>query len=291
MSRRTILLATALLAVLLLVMAGAWWVIRPGDEPTTAVCPYPVISNGVTSAVPNGDNRTTITAPSGGAVTVVESGFTQIADQSQVSIGAVVENNSSQVAYRTRVIFGAFDVDGDYALEEARRFNYFFEIPIIRPGERAMIGTYASVDAANFTRTGIWTTVVRASLHLIQTQWIPAADTGTFPAITARLNPEKPPVAEDGRVTVHLAANSDACRELGGRGMAMVFRDGVGAVVGGAFDGIRNTELCVAGDFTARALTFDSNPPKADLTRTEVDVYCDLTPSSYLPASPTQPVN
>jgi hypothetical protein len=241
--------------------------------------------------VPSGDNRTTIAAPSGGAVTVTETGFTQTSNDSEVSMGAVVENTSSLVAYRTRVIFGANVADGSYALAESGRYNYFFEIPIIRPGERAVIGTYAFLNGDSFNRTGVWITVARANLDLVRTQWIPEADTGTFPAVSARLNPAKPPQAEEGAVTVDLAANSNACRDLGGRGMTMVFRDATGAVVGGAFDAIRKAELCAAGDFTAQAQVFDSKLPRADLARTELNVYCDLTPSSYLPPGPDRPVN
>ncbi|MGX7669805.1 hypothetical protein [Plantactinospora sp. DSM 117369] len=290
MKRWTILLAGAV-AVVLLVAAGVWWALRPGDARETAACPYPEVSSGVTSARPGDDNRTTIAAPSSGAVTVTETGFTQIADKGEVSIGAVVENTSSQVAYRTRVIFGALDANGKYALGEAGRFNYFFEIPIIRPGERAVIGTYAFLDPASFTRTGIWITVARANLQLVQTQWIPEADTEKFPTVTARLNPEKPPLASNGDVIVHLVANSNACRELGGRGKMMVFRDAAGAVVGGAYHPMPNSEVCAAGDFTTRAQALGGKLPEADLARTELDVYCDLTPSSYLPAGPTQPVN
>ncbi|MDW5326431.1 hypothetical protein [Plantactinospora sp. KLBMP9567] len=283
------LLAGALVVVLLMA-AGLWWVLRPGEDPETAACPYPVVS-GVTSARPSGDNRATIAAPSSGAVTVTETGFTQITNQGEVSIGAVVENTSSQVAYQTRGIFGAFEADGSYALGEAERFNYFFEIPIIRPGERAVIGTYAFLDRASFNRTGNWIHVAQASLQLVQTQWISAADTGTFPAIIARLNTEKPPLAQDGRVTIYLAADSDVCRKLGSRGMGIVFRDAGGAVVGGSYYPVRDPEFCASGGFTATAQVFDSKLPDADLARTDLSAYCDLTPSSDLPPGPTQPVN
>ncbi|WP_422771859.1 hypothetical protein ACN28C_01685 [Plantactinospora sp. WMMC1484] len=290
MRRRTILLASTAV-VALLVAASVWWLLRPDDAPEAAACPYPVVSSEVTSARPIGDDRTTIPAPSSGALTVTETGFTQIANKGEVSIGAVVENTSSQVAYQARVIFEAFDADGSYALGESGRFNYFFEIPIVRPGERAVVGTYAFLNRDSFNRTGVFITVARASLDLVQTQWIPESDTETFPAISARLHPDRPPLAQDGAVTVHFTANSSACRELGSRGNMVVFRDTTGGVVGGSYYPSRKEDVCPGGDSTGRAQVFDSKLPDADLARTEINVYCDLTPSSHLPAGPTQPVN
>ncbi|MDG4791836.1 hypothetical protein O7626_39160 [Micromonospora sp. WMMD1102] len=291
MTRRTIVIASTSVMVLLLTAAGVWWAQQPDDKPKTAACPYPKVPETLSLAVPDRYDRTRIAAPSGGAVTVIDTGFTQTENDSAVSIGAVLENTSSRVAYRTRAFFRAHAADGDYALDDPALFHYHFEIPIIRPGERAVVGTYASLNSTNFRRTGIWLQVARAHLDLFRTQWIPETDTGTFPAISAQPDPTQPPLAEDDLVTVRLAANSNACRALGGRGMSMVFRNAAGAVVGGAFDGTREADFCAAGDFSPRALVFGSRLPDADLARTEVNVYCDVAPSSGLPPGPFQPVN
>ncbi|MFY1689804.1 hypothetical protein [Plantactinospora sp. WMMB782] len=291
MRRRTIFLASTSVLVLLVTAAGVWWAQQPNDEPKAAACRYPKVPETLSLAVPNRYDRTTIAAPSGGAVTVIETGFTQTENDSVVSIGAVLKNTSSRVAYRTRVIFRAHAANGDYALDDPALFHYHLEIPIIRPGERVVVGTYASLNSTNFRRTGVWLKVARADLDLLRTQWIPETDTGTFPTISAQLDPTQPPLAEDGLVTVRLAANSNACRALGGRGITMVFRNAAGAVVGGAFDSTREADFCAAGDFSPRALVFGSRLPDTDLARTEVNVYCDVTPSSGLPPGPSQPAN
>jgi hypothetical protein len=278
--------------VVVLAAGGASLALRSGDdEPKAASCPYPVVPSSPFTGVPRGGGRTSIPAPSGGAVTVAETGFTQPGDRARVSIGAVVENTSSQVAYRTRVIFRAYTAKGTSAIAESEQYTFFMEIPIIQPGQRVAIGDYVNVDPATWQKTGIWLTVARAGLEMINTQWIPAETTASFPTVSARVDPAKPPLVEDDSVTVTVTANSNACRGLGGRGVGMVFRNASGAIIGGAMDGDRKAGLCETGDFNARALVFDGKLPNVDLARMEVSVFCDVTGSSFLKPGPTQPSN
>jgi hypothetical protein len=278
--------------VVVLAAGGTWLALRPGDdEPKAASCPYPVVPSSPFTGVPRGGVTTSIPAPSGGAVTVTETGFTQSGDRARVSIGAVAENTSSQVAYHTRVIFRAYTAKGTSAIAESEQYTFFFEIPIIRPEERVAIGDFVNVDPTTWQKTGIWLTVARAGLDLVNTQWIPAENTASFPTVSARLDPTKPPQASDGWMSVNFAASSNACRELGSRGVGMVFRNAGGAVIGGAVDGDDQTDLCKAGEFKSGATAFNKKLPNVDLARTEVSVFCDVTGSSFLKPGPTQPSN
>jgi hypothetical protein len=280
------------LVVVVLAVSGGWLALRAGgDTPARTACPYPVIPSGAAPTGPSGDVRTSIAAPSGGAVSVAEAGFTQIADKSRVSIGAVIENSSSQVAYRTRVIFRAYTAGGGSAIVDSETFLYHLEIPIVLPGQRAVIGDYVNADPASFNRTGVGPTVARAGVDLIRTQWIPPADTASFPTVTSRIDPDNPVRLGGGSLTVNVVASTNACREFGGRGIGVVFHDAAGAVVGGAIDGDRKGGLCQAGSSRARALVFDDKLPKADLTRTEVSVFCDVVGSSFARPGPDQPNN
>jgi hypothetical protein len=240
---------------------------------------------------PSGAELTTIPSPSGGAVTVTEFGFSPTPNKKQISMGAVLTNSSTQVAYRTRIFFRAFTRKGANAISDGSHYFGHIEIPIIRPGDRVPVGDTLFVNPEQFNKTGVPLAVASARLDLVSTQWAPATATATFPAVTAKLISANPPSIIVGAVTVPFTATSDACRNLGGRGDTAVLRDQQGAIVGGVFDSSEQTGGCAAGEFGGSVATVDPKPSTADLARTEVSVFCDVAPSSFARPGPDQPRN
>src|SRR4051812_6710773 len=143
---------------------------KAGDEQDSPACATPVIPSGVPPTSADA-GKTTIAAPSGGGLTVRETGFSPSTDGSRVSVGAVIENGTAEVAYRTRVIFRAFTADGRPAIADSEQYRYFVEIPIIRPNEKVPVGDYVNVDPASFNQTGVRLRVAKAALELVRTQW------------------------------------------------------------------------------------------------------------------------
>jgi hypothetical protein len=125
-----------------------------------------------------------VAAPSGGGLRVVEQGFTQIdGDGKVVSIGAVVENASTAVAYRSPVHIQVFDASHNRAIVDSGGLLSQV-IPVIMPGQRVGVGAWAYLQADRVTAT-----VVRAAsveLQLGPSQWFPPDDPGaSFAAVTS----------------------------------------------------------------------------------------------------------
>jgi hypothetical protein len=284
---------TGLIVILVLVASAVTLIVRNRHTaPAAAACPWPVVPSAEALSVPTDDTRRSISAPAGGNVSVTETGFTQTDKGQQVSIGAIVRNTSTRVAYHTRVLFHAYTKSGASAIAAADRYRYLMEIPILRPGQQAAIGDQLGLNPAlanDFLEFPAVTTVV---VEVLQTLWIPAADTASFPRITAGLDPAHVPVDGGGVITVTALTTSDACRDLGGRGVGAVFRNSAGAIIGGTLDISRQEQIgiCATGDNTASAGAYNS-PAKVDLSRTEVSVLCDVTASTYATPGPDQPVN
>ncbi|BCY11932.1 hypothetical protein [Actinoplanes sp. L3-i22] len=270
----------AVIIAVALVVVGGWVMLRGReDEPAaTASCPFPAPPT--PGQVPIGIAGTggqTITAPPGGSGTlkVIDAGFTMFDGASKVTIGAVVENATTQVAYQTQVIFRATAADGSAGIGQAETYRHMFEIPILRPGQRAVIGDFANVRSR----------VTKAGLELIRTQWIPAGDTASYPAINATAAGS----AETGGIPV--TTTSDACHDLVDRGVSLVFRNAAGKIVGGTFDLYSKAGLCRTPTSHREILSFPSVPAGADLGRTQATVFCDVTGPASADPGPDQAVN
>ena len=221
----------------------------------------------------------------GGALRVVEQGFTQDAN-SAVSIGAVVENTSDKVAYRTKVVFRLFD-EAHAELADSGAAPLTVEIPVILPGQR--IGT----GQGTYRKPKVSTTEIEVQA----TTWVAHDALGSFSPVTAvylrtaRFNPRIPT-----SVDVHYDETSTNCRALTSRTTAVVFRDAMGKIVGGSvaapdlpivFRDEQGHDLggekqrppspsCAPGRRETWMVPPTGGPATADDARTGIYPYCDL---------------
>jgi hypothetical protein len=228
-------------------------------------------------------------APAGGgdasALKVVEQGFSQVGPEpSDVSMGAVVENTGTQVAYRVRVTFQALDAQGGDAIAPGSRAFLVQEVPIIRPSDRAAVGISLSARSEDpVVKPSV--TAAKISVAATATSWLPPGDAGApFAGITTKVTPGKAARANDGSTKIDYQVTSGYCGELVSRGVSVVFRDASGAVVGGFLANNPTPTGCAVGTSTQQVSAGDKSvPEKADLDRTEVTQYCDLSKAAVAP--------
>ncbi|MDQ3577852.1 MAG: hypothetical protein M3443_09685 [Actinomycetota bacterium] len=254
-----------------------------------------------------GEQGTSSTAPNGGGIRVVEQGFSPMAADGSVSLGAIVENTSASAAYRTRVTFTFFDAMRRPLAESAPGGGLVIEIPIILPGGRIGVGDSAYPGKAD---DGTTATVVSFEVELGATTWVPGDALGAdFTPVTAtHLRTDRPISTVPSTVDVQYRETSTNCRSLESRSAAVVYRDARGSIVGGAL-GVPGGLIVFRDD---RGVTVGGHqqlppspschqgeretwvdPPRpapsaVDDSRTEVYPYCDLTlsPRTGLPGEP-----
>jgi hypothetical protein len=98
--------------------------------------------------------------------------------------------------------------------------------------------------------------------------------------------------------TLSFTAHSPYCDPLLRRGVATLFRDSHGELLGGSFaaDGLRlpdpaRRQMCYTGTFTGISELWGI-PAQADDSRTEIYPYCDIAePPVPTPSSSTAPIN
>jgi hypothetical protein len=273
------------LAAVVVVVAAAIVVLAGGRLPWSDVsssggCDIPESVSGVSAPA--------VSAPGGGGVRVVEQGFTQDPN-SAVSLGAVLENTGSSVAYRTQVAFRLFDAS-HMESPEAGAAKLTVEIPVILPGQR--IGTGAGTYRGSAR-------VASLEVGLGTTTWVPRDAVGhSYSPVTAaylrtaRFNSRIPTA-----VDVHYQETSANCRSLDNRGTAVVFRDLTGKVVGGdvgspdtpiMFRDEQGNDLggetrrppspsCSRGGRETWIVPPRGEPATADDARTAIYPYCDLS--------------
>jgi hypothetical protein len=195
-----------------------------------------------------------------------------MADGDRVSLGAVVENTSGMVAYRARVTFGYTTASGRSAVPPNRP-ELSMQIPVILPGQRIPVGNWSYVAEDAYGRLA---PVADVQVTLGSVRWLPKgpgfAEISTRPHATARSDVS----AETASVTY--TVDSHYCRALTPHGVAMVFRNSGGSVVGGSLDLSGIGELCRPGVSDTDAEATDSMPLGIDESRTEVYPYCDPAP-------------
>lgn len=218
-------------------------------------------------------------------IRVTEQGFSATDDEFPlVTIGAIVENTTAQVAYRTRLVFDAFDSAG--TVVEGPQVNYkVIEVPIIQPGAKVAVGDiFFAKSRADVTRVTITPAV---------TAWMPPGnrDNGLAP-ITSTVVAGSGKRADDGSGQFMMTTKGDNCAALVTRGASMVWRDSAGAIVGGSIDSQTKLYACEPGDETPEVSITPKGviPATADLDRTQVTPLCDLQPSRRVTAS-GEPVN
>ncbi|WP_433222368.1 hypothetical protein ACQP00_23280 [Dactylosporangium sp. CS-047395] len=210
-------------------------------------------------------------------VTVAERGFSPGGSGRTVSMGAVIANSTDRVAYRTRVSLHPLDANGKPVLRTDTWLH--FEIPVILPGEQAVVGAGGDVDSGRTERLDVevdWTHLVALDPGNLLLRPLPIGVQNISRAggaMTVDFGVENGPGCADDRVE---------------RGIAVLFRDIGGTVVGGGFDNTRVANRC-AGSGDRQQAVVKVVPPTADLTKTRITAYCDVADPRGT-ASP-EPVN
>jgi hypothetical protein len=239
---------------------------------------------------PQGRTAPADAAPGGGGLRVVEKGFTQLGDQREsVSIGALVENTSDRVAYRTLITFRVLDAGGRSVTAPGAGRLLRQEVPVIMPGQRFGVGSSANVQEEAPLRSA---TVSTVEVRLERVHWTPRRDDGgAFAAVTAEHWFTDHSGGDDTTGVVRYDIDSPYCDELTPRGAAVVFRDRTGALIGGSFDRGTSQARCKPGRSDGGVLAFESIPAGADDDRTEIYPYCDLARPDWSPTDPNRPIN
>jgi hypothetical protein len=221
-----------------------------------------------------------VPAPDSSGIRVAEQGWTTVPPDfprnatsfPRVSIGAVLENTTNQVAYRTRVVFDAFGSAGASVVSGPQVTYKMIEVPILPPGARVAVGdTLVADEKATISKVSISPTV---------TQWLPPGgpSSGLAP-ITAAAVAGKSARESDGSALITFTAHSPNCTDLLSRGTAFVMRDTSGKIVGGNVDGLTKQEACQVGGTAAPVTAMSQQntvPATADLDKTEITAFCDV---------------
>jgi hypothetical protein len=264
-------------------IGGVTHVVRDRGKPPECVTP---------AQVPTGAVAPATRAPGGGGLRIVEKGFTQLTtDAHMVSLGAVLENTSGQVAYRSRIALRVVDEQDRPATPTADDRFLRMEIPVIFPGERVVAGAAPHVNPAE---SGELSRVAGFDVDLGRTHWVAPDDARRSLA----------PISMDGQQTKRFADDSASvtytfrsryCEIVPLRGVAMVFRNHAGAVVGGSFEPLVSNGWCSPGTgglaSEGYATADRSVPEDVDLAKTEVSPYCDITRPAPTPSELDGPIS
>ncbi|WP_031466800.1 hypothetical protein [Sciscionella sediminilitoris] len=218
------------------------------------------------------------TAPSGGGVEVVDSGFSQVPE---ITMGAVLRNTSDRIAYRTKVAFRPVISINGAAPKPLGNSLMTTEIPVLQPGEQIGIGR---VFGSNTT----WH-LTKVDIDLQNTTWLAKGALGRFAQAKDTVTDFTRAGASPPNDVVHYTEKSASCRPLANRHSAVVYRDASGKIIGGDFaapDGKGNagagnlkpvsSPSCTPGERDTWIVPFTEIPKAADKQRTEVSSYCDL---------------
>ena len=224
-----------------------------------------------------------VTPPSGAPVgrsaglTLVEQGHTRIpSTETVVSMGAVLQNTTDKVAYRTRVKFDVQDAAGTTVVWENQQNFMVQEIPVILPGAKVAVGDALALTQSARQDPGA---VAKVSITPTVSQWLGAGDGNNgLGTVTTKVAAGKGQRDADGSGSVVFTANSANCAPMASRGTSMIFRDAGGKLVGGSLSTKPASGACqpgASGEDNAGS-TLRSIPATADLDKTEVTAYCDF---------------
>lgn len=221
-------------------------------------------------------------------VRLAEQGYTRVGSlaTSNVTIGAVLENPSDKVAYRTRVSFDVLGPEGQSVVADVSRRYQILEVPIILPGAKIPVGTALSPNRL--------AEVSSVTIKPVVNQWLAAGgpDDGLAPIAVTPLTDK---ITSDDQGFGHLAyrTTSANCTNLYSRGSSFVLRDTSGKIVGGGFSEQPQASGCdIDDDRFDNAFTTAQRgvPQTADLPKTEIASLCDVSPRPE-PAGPSAPIN
>jgi hypothetical protein len=267
-------------AALAAVVAGATVtaLLATRDGPETESCRLPQVPS------ENGTPAAAASAPGGGGLRIVEQGFTSMADLvgvPSVATGALVENTSTMVAYRTRITFTMFGPGGAVVPNKATVPTNRQVIPVIRPGERIGVASLALTVEREVPPPNRPVAVASVRIALESTQWVlPTSGGGAFAPVTTRghsgermLHDSVGPLQQ--LVNVDYIITSAYCRSIAGARGAMLYRDSAGTLIGG-IDVVPESDLttCQPGQRASWAVA-QGVPETVDPAKTVVYPYCD----------------
>jgi hypothetical protein len=232
-------------------------------------------------------------APGGGGLRVVEKGFTQLsAGSDRVSLGAVLENTGTWIAYRTRIIFHVSDRQNRPATTSDGSEFFRVEIPVIFPGQRLITGNSAYVNKEPDTDLDIAVRVAGFDIEVGSTHWLPAESVKrTFAQVSTEGQHTEGDPGSPAYGDVTYTLRSGYCYEVPLRGVTIVFRNSAGAIVGGDFDHNTGGESCQPGSSQELAGAYQSAPKAIDPARTEVYPYCDVARPAPNPTTSDATIN
>jgi hypothetical protein len=261
-------MAQVLLGLTLVAVLGACDAGSPSTQPSAC---------GVPAVAPAGTYAPAAQAPGGGGLEVVDHGFTQFSDSvdaARVSLGALVRNTSSRIAYRAGIKLHITDAQGRDAVHPANARELVIEIPVVRPGEQVAVGAKVGTrDDVNLNRAP--DKVTSLGVELGSATWLPADDAALFPAFAATFRGIGRDSDDSLTLGVQYSVTSTSCRQMAARGTAVVFFDSSGAVVGGTISGIGDQTHCGTQGYVKANLD-DKVPAGIDEGKTLVTEYCDL---------------
>jgi hypothetical protein len=211
-------------------------------------------------------------------VVVVDQGYTRLPSSTTlVSMGAVLQNTTGKVAYRTRVRFDVLNPAGSSVVWANQKSFMTQEVPIILPGTKIAVG-----DALTLTETARQDAgaVARISITVTVSQWLaPGKGNEGLGPITTTTNAGASTRHSDGSGSVAYTTDNTNCARMVGRGSSMIFRNESGAIVGGSLSTQPALLACQPGQSSSpdtAIATLRSIPTSADLGKTLLTAYCDL---------------
>jgi len=214
------------------------------------------------------------TAGDGHSLRVVESGFARLPYAAFVQVGLLIENPSTEVAYATSVSVTVHAADGSVLLAPGSESQQTQTIPAIGPGARVGFGASIGQPPLSTTPPAYLTVEIGPSF------WAPGGHTApSVSDLRVRVTEGTQPY---GGVTFTL--QSGACTDLPSHGVATLYRDHDGTLIGGSRDP-QSPIRCPATPATAH-VSLPELSPDLDATRVEVYPYCDpgiATESSAAP--------
>lgn len=251
-------------AVAVLILAGALTGCASGSSPEAESC-----------RLASSEDATTGGDSSG--VKVVDQGFSIVSSENgntrNASMGAVVENTTDQVAYRTWIRFDVTDSYSNSAVSEVMTRYKLIEIPFLQPHSTTAVGMTLSLehglDATDLT------------IDVFSGAWMNPGSSGNGLApVTSTLDAEDSTLEDDASATISYTTENPNCTAMISRGTSMLWRDSAGTIIGGNTDG-STTSDCRSGaaEHSSSPLSdSDTVPEDVDLSRSELTVLCDVSP-------------
>jgi hypothetical protein len=199
-------------------------------------------------------------APDGGALTVTETGFTQV-DQGNALFGAVIRNTSAYAAYQTDMRVMAYDAEGRDAYRDSPATWLHLGVPVILPGEAFGLGAAATTRPIAGDREVI--RVARFTVVIGETRWV------------------RPDGLRRTGATVHevdsklrLRHGPAYCKPVPSHGYSMLLRDSSGRIIGGAYE-LDRSSWCRSNSDDPATWFGPNLPTDIDWSRSEVVALCD----------------